>query len=655
MFYKYKKYKQKYIDFKNQIGGECIISPDDGECDGITTECHDKYSLIDSLTNMGRTGLVCANAISASEILFDSVKKNQFPFHDILDIISREPIDINQIWYIIVNNNNYIHKLMNMEVPSGYKDLHSDFQNDNANAVRFIYSEREKKYIEEWLTVFKNNKIYITSLRDIDTLFNTGKLNTCYTSDPTISVLLSEYSDYRPSNGSTIQRVNSVEIQEDNIPASRQPRRPNSVSTRRRNSLANIQPLQRTNSARTWGRNIPVDRQPLQRTNSVETQRRNISTCRQPLQPTNSEEIQERNRLTNGQITLDSAITQIINHIQQVIVMITNIIISYTTARTPETLIFEDTDEVKNIMHDIDIGTENHPKFKASKDRRELNNTNSQKYIIYMNVLKEWLIKNISHIEGINDMSHTKKINDIIQYIEKISENIKIYRSSSRSVYLHKKYTSIIEDIESILGLESIIEIKNYIDTNSALEIAQYNSSIEAEKLIQEDSLSRRVIDFHKEEVERKALIDIEREVLRLNTVVSNLTNEYLRSESTNTIEIRHAAIERAEAERAEAERRRLAVISRRAAAAERIRLASISRRAAAAESVEAERRRHLATSRRLNATLSRSTNAANAVYANTDINRRRQQRNILAAASVARRQRRNDIVAALAQEQQQI
>ena len=90
MYYKYKKYKKKYIDFKNQIGGECTISPDNDTCnEPLTTQDYTEYKLVDSLTNLDTSLFTCYSSIAASELLFTSTNKdNGFPNESILDSIS---------------------------------------------------------------------------------------------------------------------------------------------------------------------------------------------------------------------------------------------------------------------------------------------------------------------------------------------------------------------------------------------------------------------------------------------------------------------------------------------------------------------------------------------------------------------------------------
>ena len=162
MYYKYKKYKKKYIDIKNQIGGECQISPDDNDYEPIEHEDFIERKYIDALINMG-SYKTCYSTVSAARLLKNNT---DFPKSCLLDP-NRVPVNINQIWYIIVSNNNYLRKIT-QESGISYFLQHSETENnDKKPPYTFLYTETQKKYIEAWLTFFKTNKLYIMSFNSI--------------------------------------------------------------------------------------------------------------------------------------------------------------------------------------------------------------------------------------------------------------------------------------------------------------------------------------------------------------------------------------------------------------------------------------------------------------------------------------------------------
>ena len=188
MFYKYKKYKKKYIDFKNQIGGDCIISPDDSETDLFDLEKFSARPIKDALTNIDRFDTKCFAITTVASSLFGKVMKPRdenpmtfFPNIPFTHPYTRTPIDINQIWYIIVNNNNYIFKLRMMDFKTSNYLLHSTIEGLETTQSVFFYTGILKTYIESWLMIFKN-KLYVTSLSNISDAVFLTKLDVLYSS-----------------------------------------------------------------------------------------------------------------------------------------------------------------------------------------------------------------------------------------------------------------------------------------------------------------------------------------------------------------------------------------------------------------------------------------------------------------------------------------
>ena len=177
MLYKYKKYKQKYINIKNQIGGACEISPEDDE----TNELIRNQRFKNGLVSIGDKE-ICYSALDIAELIFSKCFCNNtstcndqsfwnkyFPISNISYSESDTELitmDINQIWYIIVNNNNFINELNKMKENYIYADF-TEQENLNMKKNIFLYSKEQKEYIEKWLTILKNNKIIITNFDSI--------------------------------------------------------------------------------------------------------------------------------------------------------------------------------------------------------------------------------------------------------------------------------------------------------------------------------------------------------------------------------------------------------------------------------------------------------------------------------------------------------
>ena len=174
MFYKYQKYKKKYIEIKNQIGGECVDSPDDNN---ITLD--KKYSFKDlnfksSTTNM-HDDKICYSAKDAATWIYDKSKENtstNFPYISIPDItlLGEHLISINQIWYIIVNNNNNFKELHNMIEQHNYQC--NDYEKTIKDSQTFLYTQNQKEYIEKWLRLLKTHDMFIYSLNGIKEWLN---------------------------------------------------------------------------------------------------------------------------------------------------------------------------------------------------------------------------------------------------------------------------------------------------------------------------------------------------------------------------------------------------------------------------------------------------------------------------------------------------
>ena len=197
MYYKYKKYKKKYIDMKNQIGGNCIISPTDDNDQPIK---YNDYKLKLSLNNNNNYELKCFSTIKLANHIFlncytppesnfntqlfninklESIKQTdyntKFPISPILkyDIASLESIrekedytkynmmDINQIWYIITTNNNYIIALNKKNYEA--EGVEKDAKTKNT----FLYTTDERVYIEKCLLIFKHYNFLIYSFDTI--------------------------------------------------------------------------------------------------------------------------------------------------------------------------------------------------------------------------------------------------------------------------------------------------------------------------------------------------------------------------------------------------------------------------------------------------------------------------------------------------------
>ena len=171
MFYKYQKYKKKYIEIKNQIGGACVESPDDNDNTLIDHISFKDLKFKSSTTNMWNDRL-CYCAKDAAQWIYNkstvTLDNKNFPHTSILDmttVSTDHPISINQIWYIIVNNNNNIIELNDMIKQYDYQCNQHEDTIKNANT--FLYTQNQKEYIEKWLTLLKNNDAFIYSLNGI--------------------------------------------------------------------------------------------------------------------------------------------------------------------------------------------------------------------------------------------------------------------------------------------------------------------------------------------------------------------------------------------------------------------------------------------------------------------------------------------------------
>ena len=170
MFYKYQKYKKKYIEIKNQIGGDCVSAPNDNDNTLTNYDSFKDLKFKSSFTNM-HNDKMCYCAKDAAEWIYTNgefdANKTKFPYISIHDITLRSgyPISINQIWYIIVNNNNNFKELHNMIEQDNYQC------NDHEITVRdsktFLYTQNQKEYIENWLRLLKKYDMFIYSLNDI--------------------------------------------------------------------------------------------------------------------------------------------------------------------------------------------------------------------------------------------------------------------------------------------------------------------------------------------------------------------------------------------------------------------------------------------------------------------------------------------------------
>ena len=334
MFYKYKKYKKKYIDFKNQIGGECIISPNDddnNDSEPISLDSYKEFKLVNSLTNFDFSIFSCYSSTEASLVLFNSVNQGGnigFPYNSILDSITKAPVDINQIWYNIVNNNNYIHKLHTITERS-VNIQNSVTQDEHKTASKFFnYSEIQKDYIESWLKLFKRYKIYIMNYSDINirnsiaikkitesynkkntTVFDSVIKSTdkfFFSTCPESNILLKMYFNEKISLEKYLRTKNRTHII------------PNSIFKNMANNII----------------------------------REYIKECN---------------------------ITHIINHIKYILHAIELIIKTYDTYEN--TIIFNDTNIVENIRHDINSIIINKENFKKSEKNREYNNKISTEII----------------------------------------------------------------------------------------------------------------------------------------------------------------------------------------------------------------------------------------------------------------------------------
>ena len=60
MFFKYKKYKNKYMNIKNQVGGECVESPsEDNVLEFMEQKKYSEFRFPDSLINPSNTCKLC--------------------------------------------------------------------------------------------------------------------------------------------------------------------------------------------------------------------------------------------------------------------------------------------------------------------------------------------------------------------------------------------------------------------------------------------------------------------------------------------------------------------------------------------------------------------------------------------------------------------
>ena len=201
MFYKYQKYKKKYIEIKNQIGGDCVNSPND---DDDTLAQHNSFKDLkfkSSFTNM-HNDKMCYCAKDAAQWIYTNSEFNitnkTFPYKSIRDITlhSEYPISINQIWYIIVNNNNNFKELHDMIEQHNYQcNEHEETVRDSKT---FLYTQNQKEYIENWLRLLKKYDMFIYSLTGIkewlkEQIFtNNDELTNIITDAKSLNIILDE-------------------------------------------------------------------------------------------------------------------------------------------------------------------------------------------------------------------------------------------------------------------------------------------------------------------------------------------------------------------------------------------------------------------------------------------------------------------------------
>ena len=210
MFYKYKKYKKKYIYMKNQIGGDCIISPTDD--DDIHSNKYSEYKLKLSLSDTNNNNkLKCSSTIEVANYIFincytppdNNFDTQLFAIKNLdnnLDYINKFPIrpllkyDINQIWYIIITNNNYIIAL-NKE-----NYITNDIENADKQNKTFLYTANNRLYIEKCLLILKNYNFLIYSFDTIPSFEDFRKKQTPKTDNLNISEyenIFKEYNDIK--------------------------------------------------------------------------------------------------------------------------------------------------------------------------------------------------------------------------------------------------------------------------------------------------------------------------------------------------------------------------------------------------------------------------------------------------------------------------
>ena len=215
MFYKYQKYKKKYINIKNQVGGDCIISPD--ETDIITDNNNNFLNLKSAFITPSNINPSCQNSTFMAEWIFKRCfvhspnningyrhqllygKNNLFPLGNINNF-TNESLDINLLWNIIVNNNKYIIKLNDLEkIDYLYNETEI---NAYKKSKTFLYSNEDKEFIETHLEMLKKYNIKVSSYKTIPRLNEIDKIKNIKELNNELSKII--FTDDESSNHTTV-------------------------------------------------------------------------------------------------------------------------------------------------------------------------------------------------------------------------------------------------------------------------------------------------------------------------------------------------------------------------------------------------------------------------------------------------------------------
>ena len=234
MFYKYKKYKKKYMNIKNQVGGECVASPsDDDDDEPLIFEKYSQFRFPDALINPSNTCKTCFSSIGLARLihsrtgkvksraemdiemeqnrmhLFGDVFINMympdlFPFKGIFHPLNRSCIDINLIWYIIIINNKYIIELNDFHIEDTV-DKYTEQEISDKEEKTFLYSNNDKIIIEYWLAILKECKIFICTVDNIPSYEKFIHMNTLDSDNYTkFTNYINECSSFYALHGITI-------------------------------------------------------------------------------------------------------------------------------------------------------------------------------------------------------------------------------------------------------------------------------------------------------------------------------------------------------------------------------------------------------------------------------------------------------------------